>query len=39
MAQEQAMKKTPNAQRPMQQCDSTIERSVLNVGRWAFLLF
>jgi putative oxidoreductase len=43
VAQGQEMKKTPNAQRstlnaqrPMQQSDSTIERWVLDVGRWAF---
>ena len=34
--EENAQRSTLNAQRPMQQSDSTIERWVLDVGRWAF---
>src|SRR5881409_920539 len=36
VAQDQEMKKTPNAQRPMPQPNFTIERWVLGVGRWTF---
>jgi len=34
--EENPQRSTLNAQRPMQQSDSTIERWVLDVGRWAF---